>query len=261
MPKDVFGQHIRFIARNFKAVSLSEGLNALGSSGSNEIYAAINLDDGYMDNFLQAYPVLKKYNVPATIFLTTDFIGKEHIFWWDRVFNVSSFNPNGVSRSIEIADRINAHLKRQDPNDLERLAEKIEINFSPKEKATPSKMLGWKEIKEMAENGINFGSHSRSHGNLCLLDDDELKKELVDSKKEIECRLGIKVDGFTYPFGIFDERVKAIVARAGYNYARTSLKGINIKGSDRFLLKGIGGTSLLKTSFLANRIAANLFRS
>jgi len=81
IPADVFEQHVKFIKDNFKTVSMQDGLRALYEDDSADIYATINFDDGYMDNYLYAYPVLKKHNVPATIFLTTDFIGKEHIFW------------------------------------------------------------------------------------------------------------------------------------------------------------------------------------
>ena len=159
---------------------------------------------------------------------------------------------------MQITDRINIDLKKETEANIERLVKKLEKEFHPKGEIKSCKMLDWEEIKEMNKWGIDFGSHAKTHRNLCLLNDDELRSELVDSKKEIEDKTGVEINAFTYPFGILDDRVKDFVVKAGYKYARTSSKGVNRKDSDRFLLSSIGMGSLSKTSFLANRISVNL---
>ena len=88
IPGQIFDRHIRFIKDNFKVISLEDGLDVIYKNNSKNIYAAINFDDGYMDNYYNAYPVLQKYKIPATIFLTTDIMGVSHTFWWDRLFNL-----------------------------------------------------------------------------------------------------------------------------------------------------------------------------
>jgi len=137
------------------------------------------------------------------------------------------------------------------------MIQKLKERLRPSEEIKPVLMLGWKEIKEMEESGIDFGSHTKTHRNLCMLRDDEVLKELVESKREIEKRLDKEIIGFSYPFGIFDERVQRLVKKAGFKYARSTLKGFNHKDADRFLLTCIGGGPLLKTSFLAARISVN----
>ena len=257
IPEDVFEQHVRFIKDNFKTVSMQDGLKALYEGDSSDIYATINFDDGYMDNYLHAYPALKKYKVPATVFLTTDFVGKEHIFWWDKVFKIiSSSDTNDIDRT-QAAERINFSLRTKSESEIQAVIQKLEERFQPQGKIEPVLMLGWKEIKEMKTNGIDFGAHTKTHRNLCMLNDDEVLEELIGSKKEIEEKIGEKIKGFSYPFGIFDERVKGLVRKAGFEYARSTLKGFNHKNVDRFLLASIGGGGLLKTSFLAARISVN----
>ncbi|MDP8229682.1 MAG: polysaccharide deacetylase family protein [Candidatus Gorgyraea atricola] len=250
--RDIFEQHVRYIKDNFKTVSMSDGLKALERGCSNEIYASINLDDGYMDNYLNAYPVLKKYGVPATIFLTTDYIGKEEVFWWDRVFNIqkSQFRTN----------KINSVLIDKDEKEHEPFISEMEKEHGVTNPAGPSKMLSWDEIRDMQNGLISFGSHTKTHRNLCLLSDDEVRRELMDSKSAIEKNIGQKVTEFAYPFGRFDKRVRRLAQEAGFKCARTTCGGINTKNTEMFLLNWIGMGPIPKTSFLSVWIASNLLR-
>lgn len=271
----IFEQHVGFLKDNFRIVPMQEGLRLIYTENSKENYAAINLDDGYMDNYLHAYPVLKKYNVPATIFLITDFIGKDRIFWWDRVFNaVSSIKSgdvdidigtniiysklNEISEKVKLTNQINKILVNKYDDEKERFITALEKRFAPIKEIAHCSMLGWKEINEMNKNGIDFGSHTKTHRNLCLLEDNEALEELTYSKKVIEQNLGTENCDFCYPFGAFDERIKSLVQRAGFRCARSTLKGFNNRNSDRFRLTSIGAESLSKASFFANRIAFTL---
>lgn len=249
---------------------MSEGASELYKNKSNEIYAAINLDDGYMDNYLYAYPVLKRYDVPATIFLTTNFIEKKHTFWWDRVFNLASKLDNNkvglgigiktfsksknVFQKSRMIDEINKVLRKKEEKDVDIMLDGLEKKFSLQE-TEPTAMLGWDQIKEMNDNGISFGAHTRTHRNLCLLEDREVLEELIYSKKEIEERLGVNVQEFAYPFGAFNERVRRITEKAGFRCARTSFTGINYKDTDRFLLSSVSAGSLLKISSFVTRVS------
>ena len=261
IPIDAFEQHMRFIKNNFKIVSMKEGMEDLHRNNKGGISVAINFDDGYMDNYLYAYPVLKKYGIPATVFLTTDYIGERAVFWWDRVFNTVSLREEGARLRGDITDHINGILRTKRESKIQSIIEGLENNAPLLKKAEPSRMLGWEEIKEMKRNGIDFCSHTRTHRNLRLLKDDEVREELAGSKKEIEKNLGEEVAGFAYPFGIFDERIKRLAREAGYGYARAGLKRVNNKEADRFSVASICAGDLLKTSFLAARISLSLLKT
>jgi len=260
VPEDVFEQHMKFMRNNFKVVSMTDGLNALNSVNSGEIYAAINFDDGYMDNYLHAFPVLKKYKIPATVYLATDFIGGEHIFWWDRVYEIISSRSKDAEKNIPITESINSLLRTKSQGDIKKMIQDLEGPCFPDKRLRPVEMLGWKEIREMRSCGVDFGAHTKTHSNLCMLDDARALEELQGSKKQIEDAIGEEVTGFTYPFGILDQRVKGLVQSSGFKYARSTIKGFNDKDVDRFCLNSIGGGSLLKTSFLAARISVDSLR-
>ena len=76
--------------------------------------------------------------------------------------------------------------------------------------------LSWEQLRELAEHRIEIGSHSRTHPHLSRLGDHELQRELVDSKTEIEDRIGRECRLLAYPYGETDDRVRAAAQRAGY---------------------------------------------
>jgi peptidoglycan/xylan/chitin deacetylase (PgdA/CDA1 family) len=79
--------------------------------------------------------------------------------------------------------------------------------------------MTWDELREHADRGRLIGSHSVSHAHLTQLSDDELRRELADSKEEIEAQLGRPCTDFAYPYGEHDARVRAATRAAGYGRA------------------------------------------
>ena len=87
-------------------------------------------------------------------------------------------------------------------------------------------MLKTEQIKEMAEAGIDFGSHSFSHRSLTKLDAEELEKEVKESKTVLEKLLGKQIESFCYPHGAFNETVKKIVQQY-YKAAFSTKEGVS----------------------------------
>jgi len=106
-------------------------------------------------------------------------------------------------------------------------------------------LLDWGQIRELKKLGVRIGSHSLSHADLTKLGDRELERETRESKKILEEKIGEPVEGFSYPYGYFNERVIDAVKDAGYRWAMTTsdsiwegwgnpyrLRRINISGLD-----------------------------
>jgi peptidoglycan/xylan/chitin deacetylase (PgdA/CDA1 family) len=79
--------------------------------------------------------------------------------------------------------------------------------------------LGWDEIRDLAGRGFAFGSHARTHPDLTRLSPEDLRREIGDSKREIESRLAAPVRSLSYPFGRSNDRVRREAERAGYRAA------------------------------------------
>ena len=107
--------------------------------------------------------------------------------------------------------------------------------FDARDGLRPRRLLSAAQLREMQAHGADIGSHSLSHPWLPALTDDELRRELTDSKHRLEDLLGREVATFAYPYGGVDQRVRAAVIAAGYKLAFTVQPGLNLC-SDPFYL-------------------------
>jgi peptidoglycan/xylan/chitin deacetylase (PgdA/CDA1 family) len=216
-PQD-FEKEIRYLIHRYRIISLDE----LADSFSNlkklpPKTAVITFDDGYKDVFLNAYPILKKFKVPATVFLTTGHIGTRELFWWDKVGYViwktknstfdlgelGTYYLNSDNDRIQTTNVINEILKIK-PHEHKNELIKMIIRHSGVDippKLGEELIMSWDDIKEMRGNGVNFGAHTVSHPILTRLPLEAARKEILDSKKHIEKELGQEITTFCYPNG------------------------------------------------------------
>ena len=96
-------------------------------------------------------------------------------------------------------------------------------------------MMSAEQVREMSDAGFEIGSHSLTHPRLTDLDDDQLRRELVDSKHKLEDIVGKEVSSFSYPYGDLNDRVVAAAVDAGYRYAMSTKLGI-VGHGDQFVI-------------------------
>jgi peptidoglycan/xylan/chitin deacetylase (PgdA/CDA1 family) len=269
LSKAALEQQLVFLIKNYNIISLRDYVDVLekkrGKLPNNSVI--ITIDDGYRDNYEYAYPLLKKYGIPATIFLTTDFVTNKSWLWADLInyilkktdLDVITYKNNLFSKAFDIKTpdkRHQAQLSlfnyfRSIDNDaknnlLIELADKLHVNI-PTQVTADYQPLTWEQIREMNNNGIDFGSHTCTHPICSRLKDDSLKYELIESKKEIERHLNIKADFFCYPNGQpedLNNEVIVEVRKAGYRGAVTTSHGYNGKESNVFYLNRLSCLSV-----------------
>lgn len=98
-------------------------------------------------------------------------------------------------------------------------------------------LLDARACRELADDGMSLGSHAWTHTNLPWLSDDDVKKELVESKERLEDVTGRTVTAFAYPRGSMTRSVRDAVEAAGYATAVTTARGANRRGADPFRLR------------------------
>jgi peptidoglycan/xylan/chitin deacetylase (PgdA/CDA1 family) len=255
-----FNEQLAYLKAHYQVVPLSHIVERLYVNGSLPSgMAAITIDDGYSDSYEIAYPLLKRYGVPATIFLVTDFVERYAWMWVDKVryltgqaraqqFSLtidgreSRFEIDDHSSRVVAAERINAALKRLEDEMKEETIKELAALLEVILPATPPdnfSAVSWEEVHEMSMNRIEFGSHTLTHPILTNVGDEQLRRELSESRTHIEGVLRRRVEQFCYPNGNYDERVASEVARAGYGCAVTTDAGLVEAGDERFTLRRI----------------------
>ncbi|MBF0565701.1 MAG: polysaccharide deacetylase family protein [Nitrospirae bacterium] len=277
--EESFEAQMRLLAREFDPIALDEFVSAL----ANRVplprkCVVVTFDDGWQDNYLFAFPILKSYAVPATVFLTTGYVGTtKKIFWQESlVFLIKSlqkrlyeirrrsrgdtsgdkekllhfFSAKGLAylfpqleKAISGRDAVSELieiLKGVDKMQVNCLIEALDEYLGhPGFPYSQNSFLGWEQIREMSGSNVTFGSHSATHGLLTELDDDDLYRELSTSKTAIEDKLKFTVNTLAYPNGNFDNRVIRAAKDAGYTGAVSTIAGVNDGHTDPFALRRI----------------------
>jgi len=202
----------------------------------------LTVDDGYLDFYYYAYPILRKYGVPATVYITTDFIDKKIWLWpdvIDYIVSTTEFESysvtlsNGVKRYSLVGreERRRAWsdigdycltLKNEQKNEfIKNLSEDLRVPI-PDLPRPGYEALSWDQIREMKQQRIDFGSHSCTHPKLTMTENAALWQEIKGSKDRIEEMIDDEIDSFCYPNGTredFDQSIKEMVREAGYRSA------------------------------------------
>jgi len=203
---------------------------------------SITFDDGWIDNYSHAFPIIKKHNIPATIFLVTDAIETGHLFWVeDLLYKIAQLSSEASSSKINgvLSDYFKkAAGSRPDGTNTTLLAERLAELIKPysKEDRTtfltglyndlgidPAPMsdqiLSWSNITEMDKYGIEFGSHTHTHEILQYADNEKIEQELEISRDIIRKKTGKPVRYFCYPNARYRDSNAKFIEQAGYEYA------------------------------------------
>jgi len=249
IPQEDFLRQIQFLKKNFKIVSLENLVKTLFHSPKQaEGMLAVTFDDGYQNVYRVAWPILKKYNIPFTVFLTTDFIEKQKPLWVDRLEYAIGRNKKdklklrGKGFDFDLPldspeEKMNADSKIRTFGKLIPESEKqILINQVVKEceadltnhiSEEPNyRPLNWNEISEMVNSGLaTMASHTKNHAIAIRVPSEEFEKDVLESKSIIEDRLRMKCSIFAYPNGKkedFSEKTTEILKKQGFKIALTT---------------------------------------
>ncbi len=275
-----FKMHLQILKEKFEIVSLSEWLEKSKEPATLPRRAcAITFDDGWKDNYEFAYPILRQEQVPATIFLVSDYLNRSKEFWpnklnsllrqiaselpeyWDdHVFNkVREVAPDLVRNKKmpdkDEIDRIINHFKKYTDIDNHTYIDHIYHKFNIEQEVSDRALLNKSEVNEMLKSNVfEIGSHTCDHTRLLGgLSMNVLKHQVADSKKILQDTFGVEVSLFCYPNGDYSEDSMRLVAQ-NYTGACTTESGWNTPDSNYFLLRRINiheDMTQTKTRFLS----------
>lgn len=218
----------------------------------------ITFDDGALDNYEHARPVLDRLSLKATFYIPVESIETRRAPWHDRLgfallgalammrrrsdidFDrlLSPFGRNSAEfaavlpdEAVRIAARGVAHAKRLSDGVRRARIEELTAALGGDQVPDWAGVMSWQQLRELHEAGHEIGSHSLSHPLLPELDDDALREEIVASRARLREATGAEVASFCYPNGSYDARCLAAVREAGYSCAVTTAWGLNRRES------------------------------
>ena len=272
----VFDCHMETLANGFNVLPLSEAIERLTKRTLPPRAACITFDDGYRDNLTVASPVMQRYGLPATIFVSTGFLDGGRM-WNDSVIEAvrrargvsidASAVGLGVHAIASDAERAQAIHKFLDQLKYlpfgERLARVNELSGVIDVSLPTDLMLSTEEVIAARRANIEIGGHTVNHPILTQIDDRQARAEMVDSKMRLESILKEKINLFAYPNGRPDldyaTRHVKMVREAGFKMAVSTASGAASAGSDLFQLPRYAPWDRLK-SRLQLRLLQNIFR-
>jgi peptidoglycan/xylan/chitin deacetylase (PgdA/CDA1 family) len=236
---DWIGGHYRLVSLADMAKCQEEGRPTAGT-------AAVTFDDGYSDVYENAYPILKRKGIPATIFVVTEMVGTSRSMNHDRLYAllgralsgtvVPSDVLAGLHRDCRLRMPESRVLRRAGRTTFTALRLFLDTLPQPAIRAVIAKLesrfgilgadgdlaLDWNMIDEMRSAGVTIGSHSKTHALLTHESQRRMREEISGSRQTLETRLKTHVDHFAYPDGRFDSYTLIATAGAGYRFGYTA---------------------------------------
>ena len=245
-----FEQQLQHLRKHWNPVSLQDIRNYVVSNGKDTLpdnAVFVSFDDGYRNNLTFAAPLLRKYNVPAAVFVTTGFIGTENKIFSalelqnllmgskltqikvnDETFSLPEHRYERSAVCEQVAYRVKALPLDEHHEWLDRLRYDVgNMDISPTTEEYIHELqdfLTWDEVRELQKFNVDIGCHTVSHLVLADLPRDALHEELQASKVKIEQELGGECDTLAYPFGSsqdYSKRVKTKAKELGFRLAFT----------------------------------------
>jgi len=242
---DTFKLHLQVLKEEFTLIPLNEWVARKNRNLSlPEKACAITFDDGWLDNYEYAFPLLEQASIPATLFAVSDMIGTSEAFWPNRVVrllqqpadkrdsiswlqNISSSQPVNAEASAQAI----YSLKDYPDHHLLQLIESAEQELGLDQESMPS-LMDWQQLRQLSDNKLfDIGSHTCHHFRLSEnLDHGIMQQEVAESKRRLEKELDKPVDLFCFPNGDYCNNSLKEVAKH-YKAAVTTRSGINESSS------------------------------
>jgi peptidoglycan/xylan/chitin deacetylase (PgdA/CDA1 family) len=265
-------QHMLYLRRHYYMMHLEEALEELFAPTDVEkqrrrgrrMPLVLTFDDGYHDNYSHAFSLACELQIPITIFLIPGYVDSGDYFWWGEgcrlvqrasvaeiTLEESTYRLSEPGERVALSQLIDSRLRyatsiAEREVFLAKMRDMLAVPSSVAVEEEGDLPLTWAEIHKMEETAwVSFGAHTMHHPVLAYLADPaEVKREVALCRSVLEQQLGHRVRSFAYPIGRFEhissEAIRA-VREAGYDWAVTTVHGINTPKSDPYRLRRVLG--------------------
>ena len=238
----VFARFAELLAHEYDVISMDEAIDAVVRRRRlPERAVLLTFDDAYRDFAVNAWPALKRYGLPATLFVPTSYAGDQPLeFWWDRIYRALRSAPvdrlddspvgpvvfNTPNRLRRCVRRLQSYVKSLAHGDamgvVDRLCEMLQCPSLPTRST-----LTWAELRTLQQEGVTLAPHTRTHPLLTRVPVRQMREEVAASRDDLARETGACPPVFAYPAGACDSRVEAVLREEGFKLAFTTVGGHN----------------------------------
>lgn len=213
----------------------------------------VTFDDAYRDFADHAWPILRRFGLPVTLFVPTAFPDQpQRCFWWDRLYaSLKTMAPGTTletklgripvrteSDRLRLFKRLREHIKSL-PH-LDAMAEVDRLCSPFVRELRDHHVLTWDELRRLARDGVTLAPHTRTHPLLNRLSVVQMRDEVCGSQEDLRRQIGDVAPVFAYPAGGVDGCVVNLLREAGVRLAFTTRRGVNdLQMSDLLRLRRI----------------------
>jgi peptidoglycan/xylan/chitin deacetylase (PgdA/CDA1 family) len=257
-----FEAHMGRLARCYHVVDLPAAVECMRRGDIPRRAVAVTFDDGYRDNFDHAFPILQKFDLPATFFVVSGAIDGRSVLWWDRLTHIICALADARDRDDSLPERmpdwLTAAIRESTAAaDALPIARRLveQFNRMPRRErqdrlqalfaaaksleAAGSLMMSWDQLRAMKQAGMSIGAHTVTHDFLDELDDGKAQEEVDGCFGAIEQQTGPAPRVFAFPRGRCTPGLERVLERARVNAAVTTVHGLNGPRTGLFGLRRI----------------------
>ena len=260
--KNEFQEFLDSMVKTGHPVTMDEVLDFCSGNPLPKKSFAVTFDDGFLNNLTVAVPVLEAFGVPATLYLTTDFIANNRMSWADRIdwafeskaevklllpWQAEAVSAESYTQKINLLEEIRRNVKTVSSFDGDEVATLIQrqlgLEETWKNTGELDQKMNWDDVRTLQQSELfTVGGHTHTHPVMSHLAAAELANEVTFCIKMLESELDVKLRHFSYPEGMAESYSQAVIDKlknCDILCSPTAQHGTNPILSDPFRLKRI----------------------
>ncbi len=230
-----FEKQLKYFKKNFDIISVNEAFRRIQNNVKPQRKTiTISFDDGFKNNLTTALPLLEKYDIPTTFFISSIIVEENEVccLWSELIATLNYFHRNEIvnigpyrfnnlfdaKNNISLTDMLKSCSAEERDKLLSELVNKYDLNTKIKEIPEEIwKLMNIDELKQLSQSNIvDIGSHGHLHYNLGEVSIRKAKEELNTSKVLLEKTVNQEISLIAYPDGSYNDSVKDAAEKIGY---------------------------------------------
>lgn len=219
---ETFAAHAKLLSQNYNVIDLDSLVEkVVAGEQIPKKTIALTFDDGWIDNYNYALPILEYYKLPATVFLATGFVGHRTLFWTDRVAASLKLNKTDIQKIVEDAElddisSIEAVIAGLKTKSI-KIRNKTVSRLAKGAPAIERQFMNWQEALEMANKGVRLACHSHEHEFATFLSEQAFTEDTEKSLSQLEeAKVKNLSSVYCYPGGKYSKSTNRVLKKLGF---------------------------------------------